>query len=152
MPGNRPHIYRTFSDIAHALAKRSTCSERAAVGAILFDDQNRIIATGYNGSPRGFPHCDDVGCVKDSDGHCMMTIHAEENALLECAVIGRSTQGLMLYCTHSPCWHCAIRLVQAGIKRVVYEEPYGSRVVEVNQMFYTQGVPVDQYMGHIGES
>jgi dCMP deaminase len=142
----RPSIYETFAIIVSALAGRSTCS-RAKVGALLFDDKNRIIATGYNGSPRGFPHCDDVGCVTDTDGHCISTIHAEENALLQCAVVGRSTAGLMLFTTHSPCAICALRLIQAEISRIVYMQPYGSRVKYVDKLFYDHDIIVDWYHG-----
>lgn len=143
----RRNIYYTFSEIAEALAKRSTCSSRAAVGAILFDDDNRIIATGYNGSPRGFPHCDEVGCKLDSDKHCLNSIHAEENALLQCAYIGRSTKGLMLFSTHIPCWRCTLRLIQAGIKRIVYEKEYGSTVTDTINICNSFGIPVDKFNG-----
>lgn len=124
----RPSIYETYCDVVTALALRSTCSSRASVGALLFDNDHRIIATGYNGSPRGFKHCDDIGCDLDSDGHCLNSIHAEENAILQCAVIGRSTVGLSLFTTHSPCWKCALRIIQAGIVRVVYIDQYGSLI------------------------
>ena len=139
----RPNIYETFSSIATALGNRSTCSSRAKVGAILFDDDYRIIATGYNGAPRGCPHCDDVGCRLDSDGHCLNSIHAEENSLLQCAYIGRSTEGLNIFTTHSPCYRCSLRLLQAGIKRIVYMHPYGSHVFEIQQMMIDHGVAFD---------
>jgi dCMP deaminase len=144
----RPTTYETFAKIASVLAERSTCSSRAAVGAILFDDDNRIIATGYNGAPRGFPHCDEVGCKFGSDGrHCQSAIHAEENALLQCCVIGRSTSGLMLFTTHSPCYPCMLRLIQAGIKQVVYMQPYGNYVPEINWEFTRHHVMVSEYTG-----
>lgn len=143
----RQNIYYTFSEIAEALAKRSTCSSRAAVGAILFDNDNRIIATGFNGSPRGFPHCDDVGCELDADKHCINSIHAEENALLQCAYIGRSTQGLSIFTTHIPCWRCTLRLIQAGIVRVVYEKEYGSMVKETINVFNEFNIQVDCFHG-----
>lgn len=147
----RQNIYYTFSEIARALAKRSTCSARAAVGALLFDDDHRIIATGYNGAPRGFPHCDEDGCKVDSDKHCMNAIHAEENALLQCAFIGRSTKGLMIFTTHIPCWKCTLRLIQAGIKRIVYEKEYGSMVIETINTCNAFGILIDKYAGRRDE-
>jgi dCMP deaminase len=143
----RPHIFSTYSKIVEALAERSTCTSRISVGALFFDDDGRIIATGYNGTPRGYPHCDEVGCNLDKDGHCQNSIHAEENAILQCAVIGRSTNGLSLFCTHLPCWRCSLRLVQAGIKHVIYEKSYGSRVQDTITLFNEYGVTVDQYVG-----
>ena len=94
------------------------------VGAVLVDDANRIVASGYNGSPRGLPHCMEVGCILDSDGHCIRSIHAEENAILQCAIHGISTEGLTLYSTHRPCTRCTMRLFQAGIRTVFYLTEY----------------------------
>lgn len=143
----RPAIYDTYALIVTALGERSTCSSRAKVGALLYDTDYRIIATGYNGSPFGFDHCDDVGCNLDTDGHCQNAIHAEENALLQCAVVGRSTKGLRIFTTHSPCWRCSLRLVQAGISEVVYIHPYGSKVAEIVRMLDVHCIPVSQYVG-----
>jgi dCMP deaminase len=86
---------------------------------------HRVIASGYNGSPAGQPHCTEAGCVIES-GHCVRTIHAELNALLQCARYGIQTQGVDLYCTDMPCWQCARALVQAGIQRIYYLRPYES--------------------------
>jgi dCMP deaminase len=142
----RPTMYDTYAEIVRALAKRSTCSARAAVGALLYDNDHRVIATGYNGSPRGFKHCDDVGCEFDEGGkHCINSIHAEENALLQCAAIGRSTTGLMIFTTHFPCWRCALRLVQAGIFKVTYIDEYGSDVQKTINMLNSYGILVDRY-------
>lgn len=143
----RPSIYDTFAMVAIAMAERSTCSARVRVGAVLFDKDHRVIATGYNGAPRGFKHCDDIGCDLDSDGHCKNSIHAEENALLQCAVIGRSTEGLSIFTTHIPCWKCALRLVQAGITDVIYMEPYGSDVLKTTTMFLSHNVRCSSYTG-----
>jgi dCMP deaminase len=133
--------------IAAAWAGRSTCSSRAAVGALLYDDNDRVIASGFNGAPRGFPHCDAVGCNLDADHHCINAIHAEENALLQCAYIGRSTQGLMVFTTHIPCWRCTLRLIQAGVKRVTYMQEYGSKVKETITVLHGFGIPIEQYTG-----
>mgnify|MGYP002814413335 CR=1 FL=1 len=143
----RPTIYHTYATIVTALGERSTCSARAKVGALLYDNEYRIISSGYNGSPFGFDHCDDVGCNLDKNGHCQNVIHAEENALLQCAVVGRSTRGLRLFTTHSPCWRCMLRLTQAEIAEVVYMLPYGSLVSEVIWEFTKHHISISQFIG-----
>jgi dCMP deaminase len=121
----RPTKTSIYIEIARAWAKRSTCSSKVAVGAVLVSSDGRVIASGYNGSPRGEPHCDDVGCLTDTDGHCLRAIHAEENALIQCAIHGISSVGTMLISTHQPCDRCARRLAQAGVIIAYYLEPYG---------------------------
>lgn len=86
---------------------------------------HRVIATGYNGAPSGQPHCTEVGCLVEHD-HCVRTIHAELNALLQCARYGIATSGVDLYCTDMPCRNCARALVQAGVQRIYYIRPYES--------------------------
>jgi dCMP deaminase len=113
-----------IKSIAEQFAELSTCSARAKVGAVLYDDSYRIVSTGYNGAPQGMPHCDDNGCVLDSSGSCISAVHAEVNAILQCAYYGVSTANLNMYCTHSPCPRCAVVLVRAGIKLVVYGQEY----------------------------
>jgi dCMP deaminase len=110
-----------FMDMAKMVADRSTC-ERLQVGAVIVRDR-RAIASGYNGSVSGDVHCQEVGC-KIVDGHCVRTIHAESNAILQCAKFGVSTDGAMLYVTHFPCLHCTKQIIQAGIVKVVYETAY----------------------------
>ena len=110
--------------IALTYAERSSCTARAQVGAVLYDDDFRIVAGGYNGVPQGFPHCDDVGCTLDAAGSCIMAVHAEMNAILQCAAVGISTKGLHLYTTVSPCDRCAIAIVRAGIVSVIYTTEY----------------------------
>ena len=95
---------------AALLASRSTC-KRLSVGAVLVRDK-RIIAGGYNGAVSGDDHCIDEGCYL-RDGHCVRTIHAEMNAILQCARFGMSTDGASLYVTDFPCLQCTKRLVQA---------------------------------------
>lgn len=107
--------------LAALAATRSTCPRRQ-VGAVLVRDA-RVIATGYNGSLRGQPHCLDVGCLMVG-GHCKRTVHAEVNALLQCARYGVSSDGATLYTTCFPCWDCAQGLVQAGVGRVVFRDVY----------------------------
>ncbi|WP_314737841.1 ComE operon protein 2 [Limosilactobacillus urinaemulieris] len=106
---------------AALLASRSTCN-RLSVGAVLVRDK-RIIAGGYNGSVSGDAHCIDEGCYL-CDGHCVRTIHAEMNAILQCAKFGISTDGASLYVTDFPCLQCTKSLLQAGIKEINYIRNY----------------------------
>ncbi|MBF0814017.1 ComE operon protein 2 [Staphylococcus saprophyticus] len=110
-----------FMAQSHLLALRSTC-QRLSVGATVVKD-NRIIAGGYNGSVSGEVHCIDEGCLLE-DGHCIRTIHAEMNALLQCAKQGVSTDGATIYVTHFPCLNCTKSIIQAGIKTIYYAEDY----------------------------
>ncbi|MBX3158773.1 MAG: dCMP deaminase family protein [Deltaproteobacteria bacterium] len=110
-----------FMSIAQVVATRSTCP-RKYVGAVLV--RNRIIlSTGYNGSIRGMPHCTDVGHMME-DGHCVATIHAEANAVIQAARSGANIDGATTYVTASPCWHCFKQLANAGVVRICYGEFY----------------------------
>ncbi|GER66961.1 ComE operon protein 2 [Weizmannia acidilactici] len=106
---------------SHLLSYRSTCS-RLAVGATIVRDK-RIIAGGYNGSIAGDEHCIDKGCYV-IDGHCVRTIHAEMNAILQCAKFGVATKDAEIYVTHYPCLQCTKAIIQAGIKSVYYAQDY----------------------------
>lgn len=106
---------------AALLASRSTCT-RLSVGAVLVRDK-RVIAGGYNGSVSGDDHCIDKGCYM-RDGHCVRTIHAEMNAMLQCARFGVSTDGASIYVTDFPCLQCTKSLLQAGIKQINYLRNY----------------------------
>lgn len=111
--------------MAQLAATRATCPRRR-VGAILVRDQ-RVLATGYNGSIGGAPHCDDVGClivVRDGRESCERTVHAELNAIIQCARNGVVAGGATMYCTDFPCVACAKAMVQAGVRRVVYLTEY----------------------------
>ena len=107
--------------IAHDVAARSTC-DRAFVGTVLVLEK-RILTTGFNGSPAGLPHCDEVGHLI-IDGHCVRTIHAEANSIIQAALHGVSTKGATCYVTHLPCLSCAKMLINAGIMRIVYDNTY----------------------------
>jgi len=121
---SRPPWDEYFLEIAKVIAKRSTC-DRARVGAVI--SRNKVIlSTGYNGAPRGLPHCDDVG-HEIVDGHCVRTAHAEVNAVAQAAKNGISIEGATIYQTISPCYDCFKMLVNAGIKEVVYGNFYMSR-------------------------
>jgi dCMP deaminase len=101
-------------NIARMTSLRSTCPRRS-VGAILLDDENRIISTGFNGSKSGEPHCIDVGCLTLDDDHCIRTIHAEQN------VIGRArSQGVKMYCTDTPCLGCLKTIMAHNPGMIIY--------------------------------
>jgi len=117
----RPTWDEYFLKIAAAVAERSTC-DRAHVGAVLVREK-RILTTGFNGSPAGLEHCDEVGHLL-IDGHCVRTIHAEINAIIQAAMHGVSTNGSICYVTHFPCINCTKSLINAGINRVVYLNNY----------------------------
>lgn len=110
-----------FMSIAQVVATRSTCP-RKYVGALLVRNRT-ILSTGYNGSIRGMPHCSDVGHMME-DGHCVATIHAEANAILQAARTGAMIDGATVYVTASPCWHCFKQLANAGVQRICYGEFY----------------------------
>jgi len=110
-----------FMAQSHLLALRSTCT-RLAVGATIVRD-NRIMAAGYNGSISGGDHCIDQGCYV-IDHHCVRTIHAEMNALLQCSKYGISTNGADMYVTHFPCLPCTKSIIQSGIRRLYYANDY----------------------------
>jgi dCMP deaminase len=121
------HTY--FMNIARQAATRSTC-DRKHVGAVIVRDKT-ILSTGYNGSIRGLPHCDDVGHIMDG-GHCVATVHAEANAIIQAAKNGVRIEGAELYTTASPCWSCFKLIANAGIRRIYYGEFYrDTRSIEV---------------------
>ncbi|MBW2455817.1 MAG: dCMP deaminase family protein [Deltaproteobacteria bacterium] len=110
-----------FMAIAREVASRATC-DRKFVGAVIVRDRC-ILATGYNGSIRGSEHCDEAGHMME-DGHCVRTIHAEANAIIQAARHGTSIEGSDIYITASPCWQCFKMLVNAGIRRIAFGEFY----------------------------
>jgi dCMP deaminase len=121
------HTY--FMNIARQAATRSTC-DRKHVGAVIVRDKT-ILSTGYNGSIRGMPHCDDVGHLMEG-GHCVGTVHAEANAIIQAAKNGVRIEGAELYTTASPCWSCFKLIANAGIRTIYYGEFYrDTRSVEV---------------------
>lgn len=150
----RPSFDATFMEIAGVVSKRGTCP-RLRVGSVITVD-NRIIATGYNGSPAGLPHCSEVGCLQSpcdlchgkgvweligrpdnaetcqkckgtgKAGGCKRTTHAEANALIQCARMGASPEDGSIYVTHRPCVACAGLIITAGISAVMYAGEYGT--------------------------
>jgi dCMP deaminase len=110
-----------FMNIAREVATRSTC-DRKHVGAVLVRDKS-ILATGYNGAIRGLPHCDEEGHLME-DGHCIRTVHAEANAIVQAARNGVRIDGASIYVTASPCWGCFRLIANAGIQRICFGEFY----------------------------
>ena len=119
-----------FMQMAELTSQRSTCLRRH-VGAVIVQNKH-VIATGYNGAPRGLKHCAEIGgCLREElnvpsgERHELCrALHAEQNAIIQAAKLGVSIDGATLYCTHQPCSVCARMIINAGIKRVVYQEGY----------------------------
>ena len=110
-----------FMKVAEVVASRSTC-DRKHVGAVVVRDKI-ILSTGYNGSLRGLPHCSEVGHMMESD-HCVATIHAEQNAIIQAARTGVTIDEGTIYVTASPCWSCFKCIANAGLRRIVFGEFY----------------------------
>lgn len=127
---DRPSWDEYFMEMAALAAKRSTCLRRQ-VGAMIVKDKH-IIATGYNGAPRGIMHCEERGgCLREKmkipsgERHELcMALHAEQNAIIQAATLGQSVEDATIYVTHQPCVICAKMIINAGIKRIVVREGY----------------------------
>ncbi len=124
-----------FMRLAINVASRGTC-DRAYVGCLLVNSDNRIVSTGYNGSVSGNAQCDEVGHVMRDD-HCIATIHAEINTLIYCAREGIKVKGTRCYVTHYPCLNCTKALIQAGISKIYYAnayrvDEYASELLSIN--------------------
>lgn len=131
-----------FMNIATEVATRSTC-DRKHVGAVIVRDKT-ILSTGYNGSVRGLGHCDDEGHMME-DGHCVRTIHAETNAIIQSAKNGTAIDGATIYVTASPCWPCFKTIANAGIRRIVFREFYrDQRIFDVSQKLGIELVELGQ--------
>jgi dCMP deaminase len=118
-------------NIAREVATRATC-DRKFVGAVVVRDRS-ILATGYNGSIRGLPHCDEEGHLME-DNHCVRTVHAEANAIAQAARNGVRIEGASIYVTASPCWGCFRLIANAGILRIVFGEFYrDNKIFEFSQ-------------------
>ncbi|MDI3493963.1 MAG: dCMP deaminase [Pseudothermotoga sp.] len=124
-----------FMRICYIVKERSTCTHRK-VGAVIVRE-NRILATGYNQPPSAFPHCDSTGCIRDhlripsgQNQEICYALHAEQNALMQAAKFGISTNGATMYVTTKPCSVCARLLVNAGITRVVYVQEYPDQLTD----------------------
>ncbi len=143
----RPSWDEYFMDIARTVAERATC-DRGRSGCVISRDK-QILVTGYVGSPKGLPHCDEVGhqmkTVTHEDGHqsqhCLRTAHAEQNAICQAAKLGIAIGEGTLYCKMTPCAACAKMIINAGLKRVVCEKKYHAGT-ESEEMFKVAKVEV----------
>jgi dCMP deaminase len=118
---NRVSWDRYFMNLAVQAATRSTCP-RKHVGAVIVRDKT-VLSTGYNGSIRGAPHCTEAGCLMDND-HCVRTVHAEANALIQAARHGVRLEAAQIYVTASPCFNCFKLITNAGIRKIYFAEFY----------------------------
>lgn len=149
---NQPYIRPTwdeyFMEVTNTIAKRATC-DRGRSGCVIARNK-QILVTGYVGSPRGLPHCDEMGHLFKKtiheDGsvtnHCVRTVHAEQNAICQAARLGIALEGATLYCRMTPCRTCAMLIINCGIERVVSEFRYHSGG-ESEEMFAQAGVRLD---------
>ena len=129
----RPSIDEYYMEMCSVIAKRSTCL-RHHFGAIIVKNK-MILSTGYNGAAVGMPHCSDIGCLRDelkmesgTRHEICRAVHAEQNAILQCALHGVSSEGATIYTNGSPCMICAKMIVNAGLKRVVYDTDYPDKL------------------------
>jgi dCMP deaminase len=125
---NRVSWERYFMNLAVQAATRSTCP-RKSVGAVIVRDKT-VLSTGYNGSIRGAAHCTEVGCLMEND-HCVRTVHAEANALVQAACHGTRLEDGQIFVTASPCFHCFKLIVNSGIRSIYFGEFYrDERVIQ----------------------
>jgi len=141
----RPSWQEYFMNITRLVAQRSTCTRRK-VGAILVKDK-RIIATGYNGAPTKVDHCLDIGCLREQQGipsgerhELCRGLHAEQNAIIQAAVLGFSVRGATLYCTNMPCAICAKMLINIEIDKAYYLEGYPDTLTDM--LMKEAGIPL----------
>ncbi|NVN91273.1 MAG: cytidine deaminase [Desulfuromonadales bacterium] len=142
---HRPSWDKYFIEITRLVATRSTCMRRG-VGALLVKDRN-ILATGYNGAPSGISHCSESGCLREQlnvpsgERHELCRgLHAEQNAIIQAARHGVNIDGATLYCTTMPCVICTKMLINAGIRRVVFDEGYADNLAR--EMIAESGIEV----------
>jgi dCMP deaminase len=130
---SRPSWDEYFLEVAKLVSRRATCLRRR-VGAVIVKDK-RILATGYNGAPRGLAHCLDIGCIREKlkipsgERHELCrALHAEQNALIQASLYGVSLKDSTLYATNQPCIICAKMLINAGIKEIVISDGYPDKM------------------------
>lgn len=144
---DRPDWNQYFMKMAELAAKRSTCLRRQ-VGAVLVKDR-QILATGYNGAPKGLPHCEKTGCLREKlevpsgERHEICRgVHAEQNLVAQAAYHGVKTEGASVYCTNQPCVICAKLLINAGVEEIYfrdgYEDELARRMIEESGLVYKQ--------------
>ena len=126
---DRPSNDEYFMEMAQLVSSRSTCLRRK-VGAVIVKEK-RVLSTGYNGSPKGTKHCEELGCIRvklnvpsGTRHELCRGVHAEQNAVTQAAYFGVSVDGATIYTTTYPCSMCAKILINAGIKEIIYSEGY----------------------------
>ncbi len=134
----RPSWHEYFFTVAEQIAKRSTCTH-AHMGAVYVSQDNDLLATGYNGSPRGLPHCIDEGCDADEKNFCQRIIHAEVNGVVQAARKGISLSGCNVYINAFPCYNCFKVMANVGVRTIYYgykykPEKYGSQYEKVERL------------------
>jgi dCMP deaminase len=151
----RPSWEEYFMEIACLVARRSTCLRRR-VGAVMVKGKN-ILATGYNGTPSGITHCEQVGCLRQQlnvpsgERHELCRgLHAEQNAIIQAAKHGVNIADATLYCTNSPCIICSKMLINAGVQRIIYQEGYPDLLSM--EMLAESGVEVLEFSQVAGRS
>ena len=149
---NRPSWDEYFMGLANQVAERTTCLRRG-VGAIIVKDR-RILATGYNGVPTGLAHCSETGCLRQQLGgqrhEICRGLHAEQNAIIQAARFGTDIDGATIYVNTQPCVVCAKMLINAGIKEIVYQNPYPDELSQ--QLLAESDILVREYTGESGEN
>lgn len=151
---HRPSWDEYFMNLADTVAERATC-DRGRSGCVIVKDR-QILVTGYVGSPRGLPHCDDVGHLFKKmiheDGHitqhCVRTVHAEQNAITQAARRGIALEGSTLYCRMTPCRTCAMLIINCGITRVVCQRKYHD-CSDSENMFKEAGVKLEYFYNEV---
>jgi len=136
MDDSRPGWDEYFMSIAAVVSSRSTCLRRK-VGSVIVRNR-QIVSTGYNGAPRGTPHCSFTGCLREKmeipsgERHeiCRGS-HAEINAIAQAASMGSSTADSSIYCTHEPCAFCTKAIINAGIRRIVFVNSYPDTIASL---------------------
>lgn len=150
----RPSWDEYFMNLADTVAERATC-DRGRSGCVIVKDR-QILVTGYVGSPKGLPHCDEVGHLFKKmiheDGritqHCVRTVHAEQNAITQAAKRGIALEGSTLYCRMTPCRTCAMLIINCGIVRVVCQRRYHD-YTESEDMFRQAGVKLEYFYDEV---
>lgn len=144
----RPGWDEYFMTMAVVASTRGTC-DRRYVGCVIVTPDNQVVATGYNGSAPGAPHCidEDVGHLMH-EGHCVRTIHAEQNAIAQAAKHGKSTRGCKIYVTTHPCPTCLLILAASGIHHIIHLEQYHAEDDSVSAILARDaGIRIEEYQG-----
>ena len=127
-----------FMEMAYLIASWASCyKENRKIGCVIVKNK-RIMTTGYNGAPR-----EKLGIPSGTKQEICYATHAEQNAIIQAARLGVSIDGATLYCTHQPCSLCTRMIINAGIRRVVYEQGYPDDFSL--QLFHDAQIPIEQY-------